>query len=287
MPFKEKIALITGGSKGIGKEIAKYMVKMGGSVCIVSRGLKKLQETEAELNNLLRSLTNSKKGAQRQKGFHPFVEKMSVDCTDKKAVNKMFSSFFARRGPPDYLINCVGYAHPDYIQDLEFKDFQRNMEVNYYGVLLPILATLPAMFKRKQGHIAAISSAMGFFGIMGYATYSPSKFAIVGLMEVLRNELLPHNISCSLLYPSDTKTPGFAKENQLKPEECVLMSGKGNVSSPEKIAKAFIKGLLKEKFHILPGESKLFWHLRRIFPKLFYKLVDKEYKKALKKVGKL
>ena len=83
----------------------------------------------------------------------------------------------------------VGYAYPQYIQNLQIQDFKKNMEVNYYGQLNPILCILPYFMQRKRGYIANVSSMMGYFGIMGYATYAPTKFAIAGLTEALRHEL--------------------------------------------------------------------------------------------------
>ena len=85
---------------------------------------------------------------------------------------------------------------------------------------------LPHFMAARKGHIVNVSSMMGYFGIMGYAAYAPTKFAIVGLTEALRHELKPYNIGMSVLYPPDTDTPGFEKENRTKPGECAMMSSK-------------------------------------------------------------
>jgi 3-dehydrosphinganine reductase len=185
---------------------------------------------------------------------------------------------------PDYLFNVVGYAYPQYIQELELSDFKENMDVNYYGQLVPILILLPHMLSAGRGHIANVASVSGMIGTMGYATYAPSKFAIVGLSQVLRNELKPYNIKVSVLYPPDTDTPGFEEENKTKPEPVAIMSKRVNLEQPEDVAREFIRGVLREDFNILPGETKKWWLAYRLFPGLVTKMVDRDYQKALEQV---
>ena len=76
------------------------------------------------------------------------------------------------------MINVVGYAYPQYVQELTLEDYKKCMEVNYYGQLIPTLILLPYFMAARKGHIANVSSMMGYFGIMGYAAYAPTKFAI-------------------------------------------------------------------------------------------------------------
>jgi 3-dehydrosphinganine reductase len=270
-PFKDKIAIVCGGSKGMGKATASEIIKLGGSVAIVARGLDALNKAAEELK--------SQKVEESQ-----FIEIISCDTTDMNKLKPLFEEFIEKYRVPDYLINCVGYAYPQYIQKLTLEDFKKNMNVNYYGQLVPILILLPYFIEREKGYIANISSVSGFLGMMGYATYTPSKFAIVGLIEVLRHELKPYNIKCSILYPPDTDTPGFKEENKTKPEEVKIMSEKGGLLTPEEVAEEFIEGILKERFEILPGEAKFIWRMFRHFPKIVRNILDKDYEKARKKL---
>jgi 3-dehydrosphinganine reductase len=210
-PFKNQVAIVTGGSKGIGKATAKIIVQLGGSVCIIARGAEALEEAATEMKALI---TNDQQ----------FVETISCDTADMDKLEPLLKEFIENHGVPDYLINNVGYAYPQYIEQLTLEDFQRNMNVNYYGQLVPTMILLPYFMTAKKGYIAHVSSFLGIMGIMGYATYCPTKFALVGLAEVMRNELKPYNIHVSLLYPMDTQTPGFDEENKLKPQECAMMS---------------------------------------------------------------
>ena len=272
--FKDKIAIICGGSKGMGKETSKFIVKMGGSVLIIARDIDVLKIVAEELNQL--KITESQ-----------FVEFYSCDTTDMDKLKPLIKDFISNHRVPDYLLNLVGYAYPQYIEKLTLDDFKKNMNVNYYGQLVPILTLLPYFMKEKRGYIANTSSMMGYFGMMSYATYCPSKFAIVGLTEALRHELKPYNIGFSILYPPDTDTPGMATENETKPEECKILSENSKLLTAEEVAKVFIKGIRQRKYNILPGDAKMVWLLYRYLPRLVRYFLDGDYKKARKHLGKI
>jgi short-subunit dehydrogenase len=195
-----------------------------------------------------------------------------------------FEDLIARYHAPDYLFNLVGYAYPQYIQNLTLSDFEKNMDVNYYGQLVPILILLPHLIALRRGHIANVASGAAFIGTMGYATYAPTKFAIAGLSQCLRNELKPYNIKVSVLCPPDTDTPGFENENKSKPEAVSLMSQRVGLMRPEDVAQAFIKGVLREDFYILPGDTRMLWLATRFFPGLANWVADRDYQRALERV---
>jgi 3-dehydrosphinganine reductase len=123
---------------------------------------------------------------------------------------------------------------------------------------------------------------MGYFGIMGFAAYAPTKFAVTGLAEVLRHELKPYNIRISVIYPPDTDTPGFKTENLTKPPECKMLSEGVKLMSAEKVARIFVDGILKKRFAIFPGGSGFIWRMYRHFPKTIRWIMDMEYRKAKK-----
>jgi 3-dehydrosphinganine reductase len=198
--FADKSVMITGGSQGIGLAVAKEVARLGGSVCIIAIG--DIEEAEKEVNLLLVNKSQ-------------FVESIFCDTTDLDKLEPLLHEYIERRGVPDYLFNFVGYAYPQYVENLRLDDFKRNMEVNYHGQLVPTLIVLPYYLKdRRGGYITYTSSVLGYLGIVGYTTYSPTKHAIVGLAESLRHELKPFSIRISVLYPPDTRTPGFERENE-------------------------------------------------------------------------
>lgn len=268
-----KTAIITGGSKGIGRAVAEEFVRQGGSVCIIARNARDLEVAADTMRKLRPDAANR-------------VTARSCDTTDMKKIKGIIDDFVKEKGIPDYLINFVGYAYPKYVQDLTFDDFKKNMEANYYGQLAPVLAILPHYMKERRGHIVTCSSVLGYLGMMGYATYNPTKFAICGLTESLRHELKPYGITFSILYPPDTDTPGFEKESETKPIEVALISESGGLMAPSRVAEALLRGVVKNKFYILPGQARLLWTITRHFPKLAHWIMDGELAKARKKADK-
>jgi short-subunit dehydrogenase len=189
-----------------------------------------------------------------------FVETIACDTTNMERLQPFLTEFINHHGVPDYLINVVGYAYPQYVQELTLNDYRACMEINYYGQLVPILVLLPHFMAARKGHIVNVSS------MMGYAAYAPTKFAIEGLTEALRHELKPYNIFFSVLYPPDTDTPGFEKENRTKPKECAMMSSKVKRLSAREVAEALVEGMIDKRYAILPGEAGLAWKMN-VFPR--------------------
>jgi len=272
-PFKGKKAIVCGASEGIGKATAKEIVLLGGSVCIIARNLDKLKAAKEDINSV--KVEDSQ-----------FVEIISCDATDMEKLKPLIEDFINKKGLPDYLINVVGNALPDYLENLTLADFKKHMDVNYYGQLVPTLILIPHYMKAKKGHIAFVSSAAAYIGIIGYTMYSPTKAAILGLADSLWNELSPYNIKISIVFPPDTDTAAFERENINKPKECFIMSERGRVLQPEEIAEPFIEGILKNKFYITPGEAGFLWWAKRHLTNYVNKATDKELRKARKKLGK-
>lgn len=117
-------------------------------------------------------------------------------------------------------------------------------------------------------------------------TRDSSQSAIVGFTEVLRNELKPYNIHFSVLYPPDTDTPGFEMENRTKPGECALMSEKIKLLSARKVAQIFVEGIIKGKYAIFPGDAGFVWRINRHLPWLVRWIIDAQYRRARRKLGK-
>jgi 3-dehydrosphinganine reductase len=266
-PFQGRTVLVCGGSRGIGLETAREFVLRGSSVCIVARNADDLAAAVADVS------------ASRPQPSQ-YVDSIACDTTDAERLRPLLDEHVERRGVPDYLVNNVGFAYPEYVHNLSLDHFRRNMDVNYYGQLVPTLLLLPHFMSARKGHIANVSSMLGYMGMMGYAAYAPTKFAIVGLTESLRNELKPHGVSFSVLYPPDTETGGFEKENLTKPNETKLMSGNVKPMSAAAVAKVFVDGIGKREYAIMPGQARMVWRLNRFFPGLVRRVLDREHEKA-------
>ncbi len=270
--FAGKFVIITGGSKGIGLATAEQVFALGADLAIVARDAA--------------GLTAARASVERGR-VHPdqLLETISCDCTDQAALKPLLETLVVRRGSPDCLINCVGYAGPGYAQDLDLAAYRRHMEVNFFGQLVPILILMPHLLAARRGHIANVSSLLGFMGAMGYAAYCPSKFAITGLTEALRNELGVHGLSFSIVFPADVDTPGYAEENRTKPPECKEISKRARILSPEAVARAMIRGIARGQFEIAPGEAATVRKCFRFVPWLVRWIIDHDYREARRLVA--
>ncbi|MBD3230910.1 MAG: SDR family NAD(P)-dependent oxidoreductase [Candidatus Lokiarchaeota archaeon] len=288
-PCKGKFALIVGGSQGIGKEIAKEIIRLSGNVCILARTVKTLEEAVEEISN-------------EKVNDNQLVEMISCDATDMDKLKNGIDSFIKNHGIPYYLINCVGQAYPNYLENMKIEDFKKSMDINYIGTVAPILSILPHMIEKSKkiqeetginewnkdyyGHIINLSSEAGFLGLMGYSTYCPTKFAIVGLSECLRHELKPYHIRVSVVFPVDTQTPGFEFENKIKPDELKMISARAGLMEADEVAEKIMKKVLNNKFKIFLGAAGFHNWAKRHMPWLAYSELDGDLKKARKKLGK-
>jgi len=247
-----RLALVTGGSSGIGLAVARLLAERGMDVWLLARRAELLQSALADLASLRQS------PGQR---FDALSVDVTVATQTAAAVAKI-----EKIGIPDLVINCAGVARPGYVQELELDVFRQMMEVNYFGTLHTVKAVLPGMLMRGSGYLVNIASLAGLVGVFGYTAYGASKFAVRGFSDALRAELKLHGIGVSLAYPADTDTPQLAYENQFKPPETKAVSGGSGLMTTEAFAKILLRGITRGQYMILPNfEGKLLYWLSGIF----------------------
>lgn len=267
--FDGKLVFITGGSSGIGLATAELLAREGSDVVVFARGRERLEEAVRRLE------------AERKRPAQRFAFRQ-MDVSDHDEVMRVMGEAVAGFGPPDILINSAGRAYPDYFENIGYRQFDETMKVHAYGAWNTVSALVPQM-KQRGGYIVNVTSALGFLGAFGYADYCPSKFAIIGLSEVLRSELARYGIGVSVVCPPDTDTPGFEVENRTKPEETVAISEGGGLMQPEEVAAALIKGVRKGRFYITPGGARMLYYMKRFFPWVVDMVMDRQIKKVQKK----
>jgi NAD(P)-dependent dehydrogenase (short-subunit alcohol dehydrogenase family) len=269
--FDQKKVLVTGGSSGIGKEAAKHLAQAGADVCIAARRQEVLDAAVDEIE------ASKKRPGQ-------IVTSVSVDVTDFDAVKSATDSVLTELGGLDVLVNNAGFALPLPFHELELDDFERSMSVNYMGHVHMTRALLPHFKQQQSGDICNVTSMLGFMGIYGYSAYCGSKYAIVGMTECLRQEMIPHNVRVSLFYPPTTDTPGLEKENEVKPEATWAIEGKSQAFEPEDVSRVMLKGIAKGKFVNMIGLGNWFiYYAQRFAPWLVRWITDSELKKHLRK----
>ena len=268
--YNGKKVYITGGSSGIGLAAAKILARAGASVYISARGEDRLREAIAEIRAAAR-------GPEQRFGY------VAHDVSDPVAVEAAAARILAELGGLDVLIANAGVAHPARVLETPTDVYEKMMRINYFGTVHTTRAFLPHFFAQRGGHIAIVSSLLGFMGIYGYTAYAASKFAQVGFADALRQELIDYGVSLSILYPPDTDTPQFAEENKIKPGETKAISGEVKVMSPEEVSTCLLHGLAKGKYHIVPGAmSKFTRFMHRHAPWVVKLVIDGELKKYRK-----
>ena len=134
-----------------------------------------------------------------------------------------------------------------------------------------IKAVAPYMVAKRKGNICIIGSAASVVSFIGYSSYAPTKFALRGLADSLRNELSGFNIQVSMAYPPDTDTPGFKLENEKKPQE-TKDCFPGDAYSSESVALSLIYGISHNDYHIQSPDylqNLLIWGMTGVTPRTF------------------
>jgi 3-dehydrosphinganine reductase len=250
VPFDRQHVLVTGGSSGIGKAVACQLARQGAHVSILGRDPGRLTAAREAIERLAR------------KSDQKFLA-LSADVADADALTTAIAKATGELGPPDVLIASAGIVQPGLVRDLPNSSFEESMATNYLGTVYAVKAVLPGMEERRRGHIVLVSSGAGLLGVYGYGSYSPSKFALHGLAQVLRSELKPLGIRVSLVCPPDTDTPMLVAETKIRPSETSLIVGGAKVLQADEVAATILRGIRQNRFVIAPGlEMKALAHLQ-------------------------
>jgi 3-dehydrosphinganine reductase len=258
-PF-DGTALVFGGSEGIGLAVAERMSMRGMAVGIVSRNAGKLEAAKERLER-------HASGAE--------VALAVADATRAPEVDQAVRQLVSTLGAPSLIVNAAGYTLPGYVDDLAASQYLAQYEANCLGVLNVVKAGLPHFRARGRGHFVATASVLGLVGMFGYSAYCASKFALVGLCLSLRAELRAENIAVSVLCPPAVDTPGFARENGIKPAEVLEMERRGGVLRAEDVARKLERALPSKRAIVLPstGSLALAW-AGRFMPELTNRLLS-------------
>jgi len=273
MEFQNKIAVVTGGSSGIGLETARLFFRKGAHVYVVARD-------QGGLKSALTRVEAARQSPSQR------CEMIVGDVTDQHQCKTAMTEVIKACGVPDILVNCAGDVEVGLFQTTDITTFHRIMEVNYFGSVNMITACLPSMLERRSGHIVNISSVYGFIGSYGYSAYCASKFAIRGFSDSLRAELKPLGINVSIVFPQNTDTPQFERESRLKPA-VVRHLDRTKVMTPMKVANAILEGISRRQYVIIPGvEGKLLFLAINLAGPAIYNIMDLLVARALWKVEK-
>jgi len=190
MLLKDKVAIVTGAGKGIGKETAIDFAKEGANIVLVSR-------TEADLARLSKQIESF--------GIKSLV--VTGDIASEDDVKKIFDASISAFGRVDIIVANAGIHLRKSVINTTVADWDKMMEINLRGTFLCCREAAKIMIKQNYGKIIIISSESGKKGSASQGAYCTTKFGQLGLMEVLQDELKDYNINVNAVLPSATDTP--------------------------------------------------------------------------------
>jgi len=188
-PLRDKVVVITGGSRGLGLVLARYVCARGGNVALIARDPEELARAKADL---------APHGA--------IVLTIECDLLDSEQIRSAVRRIIDRFGKIDILINNAGIIEVGPLEHLRPEDFDRAMRLHFWAPLELISQIVPEMRIWGGGRIVNISSIGGKIAVPHMASYSASKFALTGLSDAVRAELARDNIHVTTVAPGMMRT---------------------------------------------------------------------------------
>ncbi|MDF1505343.1 SDR family oxidoreductase [Roseisolibacter sp. H3M3-2] len=192
LEFDGAVALVTGGSRGLGLALARQLLDAGARVAICARDGAALDRARAEL--------------EARAGDPARVYAAVCDVTDPAAVCQLVTDVGARLGPVDVLVNNAGIIQVGPTEQMRLADYDEAMRINYYGPLHAALAVIPGMRERRRGRIVNVASIAGKTPVPHLVPYGASKYALVGLSENLRAVLARDDVWVTTVCPGEMRT---------------------------------------------------------------------------------
>jgi 3-oxoacyl-[acyl-carrier protein] reductase len=231
MELTGRVAVVTGGTTGIGRAVAEALGRAGCRVAICAR-------TEEDLEEAATSMARS--------GFE--VMAVPTDVSREEEVGRFADHVRDELGPPDVLVNNAGIARFGDLDELTPADFDAVFGVNVRGLFLCSRAFAPGMAERGDGVIVNVASLAGKNAFPGGTVYAASKHAVMGMSKSMMLELREHGVRVLTICPGSVDTPFFDKQDRFDPDRekivqpgavaelvvsAVRLSDRGTVSEAE------------------------------------------------------
>ncbi|AYE97766.1 KR domain-containing protein [Mycobacterium paragordonae] len=253
--FAGKVAVVTGAGSGIGRALALELARSGARLAISDLDVDGLGQTE----ELIRRM-----GAP--------VRADRLDVTEREAFLAYADTVNAHFGIVHQIYNIAGIAFLGDVEVSRFKDIEKVMDVDYWGVVNGTKAFLPHLIASGDGHVVNMSSMFGLFGVPGQAAYNSAKFAVRGFSEALRQEMAiaGHPVAVTVVHPGYVKTAIAANAGHaegLDKETAVRVFNKVAITSAERAARIILRAVRKKKGRVVVGpDAKAYDLLVRLAP---------------------
>lgn len=258
MYYESKVVWITGASSGIGEAIAYALNKKGARLILSARREEELERVKANCS-----------------GNPDDIVVLPLDLTKKSMLAgkaKTAESFF---GSVDILFNNGGISQRALAMDAEIDSVRNLMEINFFGTIALTKEIVPGMIERGHGHVVVTSSVMGKIGTKYRSAYAASKHALHGWFDCLRQEVLEHGVSITLVCPGFVKTD--VTKNALRADGTKyneMGDAHKNAMDPNVFAEKLLPKVSAGKEEIYIGGKEI-WavYLKRFFPALLNKIL--------------
>ncbi len=233
MIFKDKVALVTGGSRGIGLAISRQLACAGAQVVIFARNLAKAEEVAAGLGNDSWAC--------------------QVDIADAGQVNNAVKEIIAKTGKIDFLINNAGITKDNLLVRMSKDDWDAVIDTNLGGAFNCIKAVVRPMSKRRSGRIVNITSVIGVMGNIGQANYSAAKAGMIGLTKSAARELASRGVTVNAVAPGFIATDMTADLPDNIKEGILQQVPLSRLGDPDEVA-SVVSFLLSDAAGYITGE---------------------------------
>jgi NADP-dependent 3-hydroxy acid dehydrogenase YdfG len=240
--FVGKVAAVTGAGSGIGQALAIELARSGAKVAISDIDTKGLAVTEERLTAIGAPVKADRLDVTEREAFQAYAD----------AVNEHF-------GQVNQIYNNAGIAFVGDVEVCQFKDIERVMDVDFWGVVNGTKVFLPHLIASGDGHVINVSSVFGLFSVPGQAAYNSAKFAVRGFTEALRQEmeLAGHPVKVTTVHPGGIKTAivrNMTAVDSIDVNELAQAFDKKLANtSPQKAARIILDGVRKNKARVLVG----------------------------------
>ncbi len=221
MQLANQVAIITGGARGIGREIALAFAREGADLALFDVNPEQLEATAGELRGLNRR-----------------AEGLLVDVTDGKQVEDGVAKVLDKLGRIDILINNAGITKDSLLIRMDDAQWDRVLNINLKGTFLCTRAVAKHMLKQRRGRIVSVASIVGIIGNPGQANYAASKAGIIGMTKSVAKELASRGITCNAIAPGFIKTEmteALPEEAKQRLQSAIPM---GTLGEPRDVAQA-------------------------------------------------
>lgn len=245
--FAGKVAVVTGAGSGIGQALAIELGRSGASVAISDVDTEGLKVTEDRLSAI---------GAK--------VKADRLDVTERERFLLYADEVKEHFGKVNQIYNNAGIAYTGDVDVTAFKDIERVMDVDYWGVVNGTKAFLPHLIASGDGHVVNISSVFGLFAVPGQAAYNSAKFAVRGFTEALRQEMILAKlpVRVTTVHPGGIKTAiarnATAAEGVDSASLAQWFDSKMARTSPERAAQIILEAVAKDRARVLVGTDAKF-----------------------------